>query len=53
MLNANKLDLDRWKYLLPGPALVPYSTTIDRVETVLAERAESLGVTVLRGNGIT
>jgi 2-polyprenyl-6-methoxyphenol hydroxylase-like FAD-dependent oxidoreductase len=53
MLNANMLDLDRWKYRLPGPALVPAPTTIERIETVLTERAESLGVTILRGNGVT
>jgi 2-polyprenyl-6-methoxyphenol hydroxylase-like FAD-dependent oxidoreductase len=53
MLNANKLDLDRWKYRLTVPALVPAPTTIERIETVLTERAESLGVTILRGNGVT
>jgi 2-polyprenyl-6-methoxyphenol hydroxylase-like FAD-dependent oxidoreductase len=53
MLNANKLDLDRWKYRLPGPALVPGPTTIERIETTLTERAESLGVTILRGDGVT
>lgn len=53
VLNANKLDLDRWKYRLPGPALVPGPTTVDRIETALAERAESLGVTILRGDGVT
>lgn len=53
MLNANKLDLDRWKYRLPGPALVPGPATIERIETTLTERAESLGVTILRGDGVT
>lgn len=53
MLNANKLDLDRWKYRLPGPALIPGPSTIERIETVLTERAESLGVEILRGHGIT
>ncbi|KAF2101534.1 FAD binding domain-containing protein [Rhizodiscina lignyota] len=53
MLNANKLDLDRWKYRLPGPALVPGPTTIECIETALTERAEILGVTILRGNGVT
>ncbi|KAF2803184.1 putative pentachlorophenol 4-monooxygenase [Mytilinidion resinicola] len=38
MLNANKLDLTRWKYRLPGPALVPEQTTMG------ASR---------RGNGVT
>ncbi|KAL8738250.1 MAG: hypothetical protein Q9181_000930 [Wetmoreana brouardii] len=52
-LNANKLELDRWKYRLPGPALIPGPTTVERIETALTERAESLGVTILRGNGVT
>ena len=51
--NANKLELDRWKYRLNGPALLPGPTTIDRFETVLTERAESLGVIILRGDGVT
>lgn len=49
MLNANRLELDRWKYRLPGPALVPGPTTMERIETVLTERAENFGVTILRG----
>ena len=53
VLDANKLELDRWKYRLQGPALVPGPTSIDRIEMVLTERAESLGVTILRGNGVT
>ncbi|KAF4628167.1 hypothetical protein G7Y89_g9990 [Cudoniella acicularis] len=52
-LNANKLDLDRWKYRLSWPALAPAPTTIERIETILTERAESLGVTILRVNGFT
>ncbi|KAI4183954.1 MAG: hypothetical protein L6R41_005065 [Letrouitia leprolyta] len=52
-LNANKLDLDRWKYRLSGPALVPGRATIDRIESILIERAENLGVTILRGHGVT
>ena len=53
MLNANKLELDRWKYRLPGPSLVPAPATMECIETVLTERAESLGVTILRKNGVT
>lgn len=37
-INANQLDLDRWKYRLPGPALSPGPTSIDQVEKVLRER---------------
>ena len=53
MLNADKLELNRWEYRLPGPALKPGPTTIQRVETALIDRAESLGVTIIRGNGVT
>jgi 2-polyprenyl-6-methoxyphenol hydroxylase-like FAD-dependent oxidoreductase len=53
MLNANRLELDRWKYRLPGPALIPGPTTMGRIETVLTERAENFGVTILRGTGVT
>ncbi|KAI9891747.1 MAG: hypothetical protein M1814_002497 [Vezdaea aestivalis] len=50
-LDANKFDLSRWKYRLPGPSLIPGPTMIDRIEGALAERAEQLGVTILRGKG--
>ncbi|KIV84395.1 hypothetical protein PV11_00178 [Exophiala sideris] len=53
MMNANKLELDRFKYRINGPALQPGPTTLDRVESVLSEAAESLGVTILRGHGVT
>ncbi|TGO63992.1 hypothetical protein BCON_0009g00010 [Botryotinia convoluta] len=53
MLNANKLELDRWKYRLPGPALTPGLTTIKKIEAVLIERAESLGVAILRDKAVT
>lgn len=53
MLDGRKLDLGRWKYRLPGPGLAPGPTTVERIETVLTERAENLGVTILRGKGLT
>lgn len=53
MLNANKLELDRWKYRLPGPSLTPSPTTIQKIEAVLIERAESLGVVILRDKAVT
>lgn len=52
-LNAVKLDLTRWKYRLPGPALTPGGTNLEHIESALAERAESLGITILRGKGVT
>lgn len=52
MLDADKIEFDRWKYRLAGPSLKPHPTTLDRVEAILAERAESLGVKIVRGNGV-
>ncbi|KAI1099155.1 monooxygenase [Jackrogersella minutella] len=53
LLNANKLEMSRYKYRLPGPALMPSGTTLERIEKALSERAESLGATILRGKGVT
>jgi choline dehydrogenase-like flavoprotein len=53
MLESSKLDLDRWKYRLEGPALRGKPTTVEAFEKALSERAESLGVTILRGAGVT
>ncbi|KAL9037274.1 MAG: hypothetical protein Q9214_005771, partial [Letrouitia sp. 1 TL-2023] len=47
------LELDRWKYHLPGPVLIPSQTTTERIEAVLTKRAESSGVTIVRGGGMT
>ena len=52
-VNANKLDLSRHKYLFNGPSLIPALTSINTVEEVLTERAESLGVTIIRNDGLT
>ncbi|GKT46023.1 monoogygenase CPUR_05431 [Colletotrichum spaethianum] len=51
MLDMHKLDLTRHKYCLTGPSLMPAPTTIEKIETILTERAESLGVEILRGHG--
>ncbi|KAK3389372.1 putative pentachlorophenol 4-monooxygenase [Podospora didyma] len=53
LLNANKLDLSRHKYRLPGPGLKPAPAGLDRIEAALNARAESLGVTILRGYSVT
>lgn len=42
----------RFPYRLPGLALIPGIVYVDDVEKILTERAESLGVTILRGKGV-
>lgn len=51
-INANQLDLTRWKYRLPGPALSPGPTSMHQIEKILTSRAESLGVKILRGYAV-
>jgi hypothetical protein len=52
-LDATKMETERWPYLIPGPAMSLRPTTIERIETVLTERAESLGVQIVRACGVT
>ncbi|KAI0889651.1 monooxygenase [Annulohypoxylon maeteangense] len=53
LLNAELLDMKKHKYRLNGPALCPNGTILETFEKVLTERAESLGVKILRGKGVT
>ncbi|KAI1619034.1 putative pentachlorophenol 4-monooxygenase [Exophiala viscosa] len=52
MMNANKLELDRFQYRINGPALQPGPTTLDRVESALSDAAVALGVMILRGHSV-
>lgn len=51
VLDGEKVDyaVGRWKWYLPGPAMVTVGTKMIEVEGVLGERAEELGVRILRG----
>ncbi|EIT81296.1 FAD binding domain-containing protein [Aspergillus flavus] len=49
VLNANNIEFSRWPYRLPGPSFLPGPTSLGRLEAVLSERAETLGVQILRG----
>lgn len=54
VLNGNNIDYSRWKeFCLPGPACVPGATTLGHIENVLNERAQALGVRVVKGKGVT
>lgn len=52
-LNANRIDFSHWKYWLPGPSYMPGPSSLGKVESVLAERAEALGVEILRGKDVS
>ena len=52
-LNANLFEPSRFKYRIPGPSFLPAPTTIYLLEKTMAERAESLGVTILRDHAVT
>jgi len=47
------IDTSRWKYRLPGSTATSIISEIDELETVFTRRAETLGVTIKRGFGIT
>jgi 2-polyprenyl-6-methoxyphenol hydroxylase-like FAD-dependent oxidoreductase len=47
------VDTTRWKYRLPGSPDTSLMTAMEEIETVLARRAEALGVEIRRGIAIT
>jgi 2-polyprenyl-6-methoxyphenol hydroxylase-like FAD-dependent oxidoreductase len=53
MLNSDGLDWSRWMYRLPGTTTPLTGTRIDHLEAVLSQRAQDVGVTVLRGTPVT
>jgi 2-polyprenyl-6-methoxyphenol hydroxylase-like FAD-dependent oxidoreductase len=53
MLNANKINFSQWKYHPPGPAFLPGRSSLGRIEGVLSERAQTLGVQTIRGMRVT
>ncbi|WIX85505.1 FAD-dependent monooxygenase [Amycolatopsis sp. DG1A-15b] len=52
-LDPADVDLARLPYRLPSPALDGIMTSLEAVETVLAERAGKLGVEIRRGVAVT
>jgi 2-polyprenyl-6-methoxyphenol hydroxylase-like FAD-dependent oxidoreductase len=52
-LDPADVDLARLPYRLPSPALDGIMTSLEAVETVLAERAAKLGVEIRRGVPVT
>jgi 2-polyprenyl-6-methoxyphenol hydroxylase-like FAD-dependent oxidoreductase len=52
-LDPADVDLARFPHRLPGPAMDGIMTSLDAVQTVLAERAVELGVEIRRGVAVT
>jgi 2-polyprenyl-6-methoxyphenol hydroxylase-like FAD-dependent oxidoreductase len=48
----DKIDTAKWPYRIPGPAPASLATTMQQVESVLAERALAMGVEIRRGVGV-
>lgn len=48
MLNANDIDFSQFDYQLKGPTFHGGATTLDEMQTALTERAQELGVQILR-----
>ncbi|RZL08405.1 MAG: FAD-dependent oxidoreductase [Hymenobacter sp.] len=51
-LHEGDIDPTQWKYRLPSSTATSLITEMQELETVLARRAEALGVTILRGLAI-
>ena len=47
------IDTAQWKYRLPGSTATSLIAEMEELETLLARRAEALGVTITRGLAIT
>jgi 2-polyprenyl-6-methoxyphenol hydroxylase-like FAD-dependent oxidoreductase len=50
---ASKIDTSQWPYYLPSSPDVPLFAELAELETVLARRAEALGVSIKYGQAIT
>ncbi|WP_413988593.1 FAD-dependent monooxygenase [Labrys okinawensis] len=46
------IDTSKWQYRLPGPAGTNMATDMKHIETVLAARADAMGVEIKRGFGV-
>ncbi|PRY39808.1 FAD-dependent oxidoreductase [Umezawaea tangerina] len=53
MLDPADVDVDSLPFRLPGPALEGVMTSLEAVESVLAERAAKLGVEIRRGVAVS
>ena len=49
----DKIDTSQWRYRLPGSTDTSLISEMEELETVLARRAEALGVVIKRGLAIT
>jgi 2-polyprenyl-6-methoxyphenol hydroxylase-like FAD-dependent oxidoreductase len=50
--HLDRIDTSRWPYRLPSPATANMAADMEHIETVLAARADAMGVTIRRGLGV-
>ncbi|WP_343717736.1 FAD-dependent monooxygenase [Inquilinus sp.] len=48
----DRIDPSAWPYRLPGPAGTSLAVEMERIESVLADRAVAMGVEIRRGRGV-
>ena len=53
MLDASKVDLSGQKWIVPGPSIGGGMVSLEALETLLAQRARELGVTIHMGQEVT
>jgi 2-polyprenyl-6-methoxyphenol hydroxylase-like FAD-dependent oxidoreductase len=49
----DRIDASQWRYRLPGSTGISLVSEMEELETVLARRAETLGVAIQRGRALT
>ena len=47
--HLDRIDTSKWPYRLPSPATANMAADMEHIETVLAARADAMGVTIRRG----
>jgi len=53
VFHEDDIDRSKWKYRLPGSTETSLISEMDELETILARRAEALGVIINRGHAVT
>jgi 2-polyprenyl-6-methoxyphenol hydroxylase-like FAD-dependent oxidoreductase len=52
LFDYDKIDTSKWEYRLPSPAFTNMATIMEHIESVLAARANAMGLEIRRGLGV-